>query len=135
MAGFGAIRYRSRSSVRRRPWGGYGEVYSVAVFSITSFPGDYSRQVKFKLSDGTPNFLVVSPSSGTTPSEILVGPNPNVTRRMQPGRYRVGVTFTTVDQSPAVTTVAIVTLTLSQAAPPKIDSVVNAASLQPVVSP
>lgn len=119
--------------------GVYGEVYSIAAFGVTGRP-DVS--VRFKVtgifSGGTPvspNLIVASPSIGTTPATIFVGPDPNVTRKMAPGRYEAVISLTTVDQTPPATTSAFVTLTLRAPPPPNIGAVVNTASLQPVVSP
>ncbi|MGH8244881.1 MAG: hypothetical protein ACREUU_00455 [Gammaproteobacteria bacterium] len=121
--------------------GAFGEVYSTERFGIFGIP---STNVKFKLDrvvsgPNTPvslgSFLIVSPSSGVTPSTVRVAPNPNVTRKMRPGQYAAVVYFTTVDQTPPVTTGAIVILTLRAPPPPSIGSVVNTASLHPMVSP
>lgn len=37
------------------------------------------------------NLLVVTPSSGVTPARVAIGPNPNVTKTLPPGRYLVSV--------------------------------------------
>ena len=118
--------------------GVFGEVFATGRFTITGSP---NPNVKFKVDrvvsgfNVPVNFLIVTPSSGTTPATIRVGPNPNVTRNMCPGGYLANVFFTTVDQTPPVTVGAIVGLTLRAPPPPTIGVVVNTASLQPSVSP
>jgi uncharacterized protein (TIGR03437 family) len=82
-----------------------------------------------------PNFVVVIPSSGVTPMQVQIGLNPAVTPQLAPGSiYIVLVQFTTVDLTPASTTGCLVTLTTPKAPPPRVQSVVNAASRQPLVS-
>lgn len=101
-------------------------------------PGEPNAHVKFKL-DTTrtiPTGLVVSPSSGTTPLEIQVGVDPNFVGNWFPTRASRQLDFTTVDQSPPFITSVIVRVTfISTPDPPVIRSVVNAASLAPVVTP
>src|SRR5260370_25962596 len=63
-------------------------------------------QVKFKYAGvetdfNAPNFIVVVPSSGTTPSFVRIGLNYAVVAQLQPGsHYGLTVKFTTVDQTP-----------------------------------
>jgi uncharacterized protein (TIGR03437 family) len=86
--------------------------------------------------NGTPNFIVVVPSSGTTPAAVQIGLNPTVTAQLKPGStYSLGVRFTTVDLSPASTAACIVHFIMPKEPSPGIQSVVNAASLQPFLSP
>jgi uncharacterized protein (TIGR03437 family) len=98
-------------------------------------------QLKFKYGGvenafNAPNFIVVIPSSGTTPSVVRIGLNSNVVAQLQPGgRYSLTVTFVTVDQTPESKAGSIVELIVPQEPPPAITSVVNAASLQPLLSP
>jgi trimeric autotransporter adhesin len=116
--------------------GVYGEVNSFAVFSVNGVP---NGNVKFKIdrffTANTPNPLIVSPPSGTTPQQVIVGLNPNVTRTMGPGSFEIGISFTTVDQTPPSNDAVVVTVTLSDADPPLVRAAVNSASFQPVVSP
>ena len=107
-------------------------------FSVVEGKGGY---VKFKYAGvqpigNTPNFIVLTPSSGTTPAAIQLVRNPSVVAQLKPGnKYRLFVLFTSVDQSPAISVNAIVQLAVPAEPPPAIQSVVNAASLQPVLSP
>src|SRR6476659_9327353 len=64
-----------------------------------------SDHLKFKYSGvdptfNAPNFVVVVPSSGTTPAAVRIGLNPAVVAELQPGGYRLLVQFTTMDVSP-----------------------------------
>jgi uncharacterized protein (TIGR03437 family) len=82
----------------------------------------------------SPNFIIVVPSGGTTPGVVNLGLNPGVVAQMQPwGTYELSVRFTTADQSASCASVA--TFTAPSAPAPAIQSVVNAASLQPALSP
>jgi uncharacterized protein (TIGR03437 family) len=84
-----------------------------------------------------PNFTVVVPSSGTTPAAVTLGLNPSVVAQMQPGGvYGLGIGFTTVDQNPPVSTsCGPINFTVPAEPAPSIQSVVNAASFQPSLSP
>lgn len=115
------------------------EVYSVTSFTVNIL-GDPERRVRFR-SDaiptlgGLPNFLVASPAVGTTPTRVVVGPNPNVTRTLLPGRYLATLTFTTLDQAqPDSATVAVI-LTVRPPPQPAVGKVVNSASLQTGIAP
>ena len=107
-------------------------------FSISDGGGGH---VKFKYNGvstdfNAPNFIVVIPSSGTTPATVHIGPNPSVVAQLQPGGiYSLAVGFTTVDQTPASAIGGIVNLIVPKEPPPSISSVVNAASMQPILSP
>jgi hypothetical protein len=108
----------------------------VALFG--SCPGNTNANVNFKLAGFLPstNTLVVSPSSGTTPATVIVGVNPNALGDGYPGGpASVELQFTTSGQSLPYTALAYVTLTLTASAAPVIQSVVNAASLAPAISP
>ena len=96
--------------------------------------------MKFKYAgaqtNGLPNFIMVIPSTGTTPATVQIGLNPNVTSQLRPSStYGLTVQFTTVDQNPASTTSALVTYQVPAESPPNIQSILNSASLQPVLSP
>jgi|SRR5271165_641035 len=87
-----------------------------------------------------PNFLVVTPSIGTTsassnPAEVRVGLNPTVLKSMAPGGYTLQVNFSTVDQSPPATTHILASLTLSRPPAPVVTAALNAASFQPTLAP
>jgi uncharacterized protein (TIGR03437 family) len=90
---------------------------------------------------GTPvpdasNYLLLVPSSGTTPAAVQVDANPFVAAQLKPGGHHpLVVTFTTVDQTPASTVHCEVDLFVPAQLAPSIQSVVNAASLQPFLSP
>jgi uncharacterized protein (TIGR03437 family) len=82
----------------------------------------------------------VIPSSGTTPAAVQIALNPNVVALLRPSSnfassYAFDVQFTPVDQTPANANCAPVTLSVPAEPPPNIQSVVNSASLQPVLSP
>jgi len=79
------------------------------------------------------NFVVVSPSSGFTPQVTTVALNPRVVPYMPHGFYRLLVTFESPD-SGSINSV-IVSLRLTRPGPPEIADVVNAATLQPNISP
>ncbi len=98
-------------------------------------PGDTNAHVKFKLDTTVDSSLIVSPSSGTTPVEIQVGVDPNRVGNWFPVQVTRYLHFTTVDQTPPATPSVIVRVTLTTPDPPVIRSVVNAASLAPVVTP
>ena len=112
----------------------FGAVDQLAQFSVL---GD---RIKFKVdrvetTGETPNFLIVSPPSGTAPTMLTVALNPNVTRTMRPGNYVAGVRLVTVDQSPPATASFLIRLTLRRDPQGVINAVVDAASQQPAVSP
>jgi trimeric autotransporter adhesin len=108
---------------------------------ILSFDEGHGAHVKFKYNGvqtdfNAPNFIVVVPASGTTPGFVRVGLNYNVVAQLQPGGlYSLAVKFVTVDQTPASTAGCPVILMVPKEPPPSITSVVNAASLQPLLSP
>ncbi len=81
-------------------------------------------------------WAVLVPSSGTTPASVHIGTNPSVVAQLKPGgTYSLFVGFTTVDLTPPVLVSCLVNLTLPKEPPPAIQSVVNAASEQPFLSP
>ena len=82
-----------------------------------------------------PNFIVITPSSGTIPALLQVGLNDAIIRRMSPGSYGLGIVFSTVDQSPSSSASVTVQLSLSAPPAPAIQSVVSTASYQPNLSP
>jgi trimeric autotransporter adhesin len=80
--------------------------------------------------------FIVLPASGTTPLAVSVGLNPSVVAQYQPGESSyLLIAFTTVDQTPPVGAACRVLLTVPSEPAPSIQSVVNAASLQPLLSP
>lgn len=102
--------------------------------------GQPNPNVLFKLDHvetvaAVPNFLIVSPSQGTTPATLMVAPNPNVTRTMRTGNYVAAVMLTSIDQSPPTIASFAVRLVLSGTEPAVISSVVNAASAEATISP
>jgi uncharacterized protein (TIGR03437 family) len=84
-----------------------------------------------------PNFLVVSPSSGTRGSSgiAFIGLNPNVFPYLRPGAYGLSVAFGQPGQPPPTVGSLEVQLTVAPPPPPIVSSVVSAASLQPQISP
>jgi len=113
---------------------GYG---GMAIGMSASCPGEPSARVKFKLdTTGRPDSgLIVSPSSGTTPVQVDVGVDPNRVGNWFPGQFNSFLFFTTVDQTPPATTSLTVRVTITKPDSPVIGSVVNAASVAPVVTP
>jgi trimeric autotransporter adhesin len=86
------------------------------------------------LKQGVPNFLVVSPSSGSTPSTVWIALNPNIVPYMPSGGYTVALQFAVVGQTSGTFTIPV-TLKLIAPPSPGITAVVNAATLQPGISP
>lgn len=118
--------------------GGHGGYGDVRVQIVGQCPGNSNANVKFKLAsiDKLANLLVVSPSSGTTPLSVIVAVNPYTVGQAGPGTSNnIGVYFRTVDQSPPSTAFVGLTLTLVGLDPPVIQSVVNTASMDPVITP
>ena len=120
-----------------------GSITSIDEFGIGAAPsgGGAALNIKFKYntvlpgSPSTPNFIVVTPDSGTTPARISIGLNESVIRQMTPGIYTLQLVFTTIDQSPPDSTGVVVMLNLDYGPRPTIQSVVSSASYQPIVSP
>jgi uncharacterized protein (TIGR03437 family) len=84
---------------------------------------------------GTPNFVFVSPSSGTAPgANVGIGLNPNIVAYLPPGGYAVQVVFG-IPGDPASVAGPVVQLSVTPPPPPAVTSVVSAASLQPSISP
>ena len=85
---------------------------STGIVGISDVSG---ANVKFKyagvkLYDNLPNFLMVFPSSGTTPAGVHIVLNPNVASHLRPAStYGLAVQFTTADQTPESTANALVT--------------------------
>jgi uncharacterized protein (TIGR03437 family) len=117
-------------------------------FGLNSGPALISdtggQQVRFKYAGVTipsgfsnaPNFVLVIPSSGTTPAAVYISPNPIVAAQLAPGGvYRLNVLFTTVDQSPSSTVGCQVRFNVRRQPQPSIQSVVNAASQEPSLAP
>ena len=102
---------------------------------------DSGGAVKFKSNGvGTlfnePNFLVVIPSSGTTPAMVRIGLNPSVVAQFKPESiYSLTLGFTTVGQTPESSIGINIRYLGPKEPPPGIRSVVNAASLQPFLAP
>ena len=107
-----------------------------AIVTIDDVSGAH---VMFKYTgvDSAPNFIVVIPSSGTTPARIQIGVNPNVAGLLKPGsRWLLTARFSTVGQDPPSTAAMAVDFTVdSTLFQPIIQSAVNSASLQPALSP
>jgi uncharacterized protein (TIGR03437 family) len=119
-------------------------LFSAATPSVEEITvADHSgAHVKFKYAgvdpaeQGTPNFIMVIPSSATTPASVQIALNPNVVSQLHPlSVYVLFVCFAPVDQTPPNPGCAKVTLHMPAEPPPNIQSVVNSASLQPVLSP
>jgi len=98
--------------------------------------------VKFTLTNvvpiGTiPNFVVLAPSSGTTPASLQISFNPSVVAMLQPGaKYELILNFTIPGVTPPTSnTGPLVRLQVPAESPTTIQSVVNSASFQPVLSP
>lgn len=89
-----------------------------------------------ELTPGTPaaDMLIVSPSSSISPSQLVIGLNPNVVPYLFPGRYDRTVLFAPVD-SPAEVAAVLVSVFLKNSGRPEIASVVGSTTKQPVLSP
>jgi uncharacterized protein (TIGR03437 family) len=115
-----------------------GNYFGIKFLLSSIGPNETRPPLKFKLASidpSIPNFLVVSPSSGTTPQEVWVAPNPSAVYKGAPGTFHATVTFVTVDQTPARQDFASITINLTAPPPPSIGAVLNSASFQPVVTP
>jgi trimeric autotransporter adhesin len=85
--------------------------------------------------EGSPDFVVVSPSSGTAPgANIGIGVDPNVAAYLLPGGYSEYVQFAPVGQTSPQGGVQVI-LSVVPPPPPVVTSIVNSASLQPSISP
>ena len=83
----------------------------------------------------SPNFILVDPPSGIGSQSVRIGLNEEVIRNMIPGVYGLRAFFSTENQSPEISRPDVsIQLTLSVPLP-AIQSVINAASHQPVISP
>ena len=103
-----------------------------------SCPGEPNAHVKVKFDPtiGTRDAgLIISPSSGITPFVIQVGVDPKRVANSFPGSVTVSIGFTTVDQNPPATTQVAVRVSLTTPDLPVIQSIVNAASFAPMVTP
>lgn len=96
-------------------------------------------EFKFNGFFGTTNFVVVSPSSGVSDgvssTGVGVALNPNVVPYLPSGSYAGSIGFATPGQTSGPYAGALVTLNLKFAGQPIIQSVSNAATLQPDISP
>ena len=86
------------------------------------------------------NFLIVTPSKGTTPARVQIALNPTTLSFLRPSStYYQAVNFEVVGQTPTGTGPANsgpdVELIVPSQPPPTIKSIVNSASLQPFLSP
>ena len=106
--------------------------------------GPTGKNVKFKYSGVSginsaqatpPNFIMVAPSSGTTPALIQIAVNQSVVPYLSGGNYILDFKFTTVDQDPPATAGVEVFFSLPHVLTPVITSIVNTASFQPLISP
>jgi uncharacterized protein (TIGR03437 family) len=86
-------------------------------------------------SDGQPNFAVVSPSTGIAPGTILVSLNPSIVSSLPSMIYKVTLQFAAPGQTSGPYATIGVTLNVIPAGQPQIKSVLNAATLQPNISP
>jgi uncharacterized protein (TIGR03437 family) len=102
--------------------------YRVRAISVLPGPAD---------PEGVFNFVTVSPSAGGTPMVAHVTLNPKVVPYMRPGVYELVVRLEYADVPPAAELPPglVVTLVLSHPGKPEITSIVDAASLQPGISP
>ena len=91
--------------------GAYGELYGPYTSFLVSALDNTgtASQVKFKVDSIIPptGLFVVLPSIGTTPQRVVVGLNPKGLALANPLVYRIGIIFTTVDQTPTRTGVAL----------------------------
>ena len=85
--------------------------------------------------NNSPNFVVLPQSAGIAPTNVTIGLNESVVRHMAPGPYTLGLFFTTTNQSPNSLAIVRVMLNLAFGSTSTIQSIVNTASYQPIVSP
>jgi trimeric autotransporter adhesin len=98
-------------------------------------PFKFGAVVPVNPANNVPNFLVVSPSSGVAPAGLWVALNSNVVPYMPSGTYLVRLEFATAGQSCPPCAGILVWLRLKHSPAARISSVVNAATLQPGISP
>jgi trimeric autotransporter adhesin len=116
-------------------------VSPIGSFSISDSGG--ASGVKFKLAGvasvfgpAASGFLVIIPSSGATPAAVNIGVNPSGLAQLRPATtYAFTVQFATVDRTPVQMVSGQVRIIVPAEPAPAIQSVVNAASLQPSLSP
>jgi hypothetical protein len=123
--------------------GPYQFSVSADSFAVANTVGIYigasTNQLAFRLVGvqsyaGAPNFVIVGAASGTAPTNIAIGLNPNVVAYMAPGTYQVAVNFAPPGQSAPPYAGPVVELFVMPP-PPAVTSVVSGASLQPAISP
>jgi hypothetical protein len=109
---------------------------NVATVTVTDANGAH---VKFRYAgvDHPPNFIVVIPSSGTTPATVQIGLNPNVAVQFAPkSTHALMAEFTTVEQAPASTAGVLITyFGGGSRVLANVLSVGNSASFQSTLSP
>jgi uncharacterized protein (TIGR03437 family) len=115
--------------------GVYG--FGIGGTSVSTPPG--FQFLGAETTNGVPNFLIVSPSAGTLPAwpqgdSVWVALNPKIVPYMPAHKYTETLQFAVTGQTSPSTGV-IVTLTLNSTTLAAIQSVVNAATLQPAISP
>jgi trimeric autotransporter adhesin len=115
-------------SIANAPFGAPNRPYRVRTISVLPGPAD---------PEGVFNFVTVSPSAGGTPMVAHVTLNPKVVPYMRPGVYSLVVRLEYADVPPAAELPPglVVSLVLSHPGKPEITSIVDAASLQPRISP
>lgn len=109
-------------------------------FGVESVPFRLKEIEPLNLPTGRPtNFVIVSPSAGTTTARTqyttIVSLNPKVVPYMLPGHYELYVLIENPERPELGAGRVRVQLTLRHPGPPELTSVLNAASLRPVVSP
>jgi uncharacterized protein (TIGR03437 family) len=83
---------------------------------------------------GNVNFLLVTPSSGQAGTRVAIGLNPQIVPFLPPGGYSVFVRFA-LESTTRPTAGDFVNLRVLQPPAPVVSSVVNSATLRPVISP
>jgi uncharacterized protein (TIGR03437 family) len=108
-----------------------------AILLVGSCPGDPGgAHVRFTVSHVTGTPMIISPSSGVTPIEVIIGADPSYASQAGPANGGLNlVTFSTVDQSPETSFTVTVQSTYRSSGPPAISAVVDAASLRPQITP
>jgi len=84
---------------------------------------------------GGPDFIVLSPSSGTTSEFIWIALNPNVVPYLPQGSYGLTLQLETPGQTSGPYASIPISLVVSPPPSPMISSIVSAASLQPNIAP
>ncbi|HYL74826.1 MAG TPA: hypothetical protein VEU96_11515 [Bryobacteraceae bacterium] len=111
------------------------QIQTIGIGTLSGDPVHFEYHAALPSRVGDPNFIVVSPSSGTTPATVFIALNPNVVPFLHSGSYSLVLQFAVAGQSSPPYAGIPVSLRLSAQSAPSITGVVSAASLRPDISP